>query len=457
MHTNDRIHLTQRFSEVTAILMISVAVIAPAIVLSTSLPYFKTEQLLIPVIGLIYVSLLLAGVTRTIRLNSLFLVGLLYCLCNAISIWYGATMLGHSVVGRDFYELPKVWLPVAFFTIGYECRLSERSYRKLIAAFTAPVLLVCLYSWAQFANLGFTYKLNALYSSGGHIDLALQYARRVYATMGNPNVLGQLMVLCSLLFLLAVLHRIGNRLLYTVLCLSCVVTLVMTGSRFGLLLFACGLLLTLVLVFYSGRRDVAKLAILVVFVPIFAWTYQTIATSNRRTLERYETLRNPLEIDSLRQRVDQLWKDEWKDFTESPLVGHGPAKSVFTLGYTDSEYLEVLRSEGVIGFFFFLGYYVVPLYLIARGFRASRWYSGWISSRSPATLACAQFGILVGVLALFMNIPMSTFYNPFLQGFVWLWLGISACAASYLPAPSIEDMQTLRPQIYTQRVSQDPK
>jgi hypothetical protein len=47
----------------------------------------------------------------------------------------------------------------------------------------------------------------------------------------------------------------------------------------------------------------------------------------------------------------------------------------------------------------------------------------------PATTVCAQFGLLVGVLALIMNIPMSTFYNPFLQGFIWLWLGIGAGAA----------------------------
>jgi len=426
MNTIDRIHLTNRLSEFTAIAMISIAVVAPAIVVSASLPYFKIEQILIPVIFFVYLWLLLSGVARTIRLNALFVVGFLYCLCNVISIWYGAAALGHQVVGRDFYELPKVWLPVAFFTIGYECRLSEQSYRRLIAAFAIPALLVCLYAWSQFANLGFTHSLNALYSSGGHIDLALQYARRVYATMGNPNVLGQLMVFCFLLFLLAFLNRAGNRIFYLLLALACVVTLVMTGSRFGLLSVGLGLVVVALLVSLSGRRELARLGLLLLFVPIIAWTYQMIATSNRRTFERYETLRDPLEIDSLRQRLDQLWKDELRDFAESPVVGHGPAKSVFTLGYTDSEYLEVLRSQGVVGFVFFLGYYLIPLYMIARGLRASRSYSDWISSREPGTLACSQFGAVVGVLALFMNIAMSTFYNPFLQGFIWLWLGLSS-------------------------------
>jgi O-antigen ligase len=432
MNEIDRKLLTQRLSEFAMIAMLSSAVIAPAIVFSSALPFFKVEQLLIPVFGFVYLWMVLVGIARPIRLNALFVAGFVYFLCTIISIWYGATVLGHPVVLRDFYELPKVWIPVIFFTFGYESRLSEESYRKLILAFSFPVVLICLYAWAQFANLGFTYKLNAFYSSGGHIDLALRYARRVYATMGNPNALGQLMDLCALLFLLAFLYRVGNRMVNLLVAFACVITLVMTGSRFGLVAAALGLLLVAILVSYAGRRELAKLGLLLAFLPVFVWVYQAVATSNRRTLERYETLRNPLEIDSLRERVDLLWKVEWRDFAESPVVGHGPAKSVFTLGYTDSEYMEVLRSQGLLGLVFFLGYYLVPLYLIVRSLRAYRARAKLISTQCSATIVCAQFGVIVGVLALFMNIPMSTFYNPFLQGFLWLWLGVSAQAAKAL-------------------------
>ena len=240
------------------------------------------------------------------------------------------------------------------------------------------------------------------------------------------------MDLCALLFLLAFLYRVGSRMVNLLVAFACVITLVMTGSRFGLVAAALGLFSVAILVAYVGRRELAKLGLLLAFLPVFVWVYQAVATSNRRTLERYETLRNPLEIDSLRERVDFLWKEEWRDFAESPVVGHGPAKSVFTLGYTDSEYLEVLRSQGLLGLVFFLGYYLVPLYLIVKGLRAYRARAGLISIHCPATIVCVQFGVIVGVLALFMNIPMSTFYNPFLQGFLWLWLGVSAQAAQAL-------------------------
>lgn len=430
MNAIDRSNLAQVLSEVVVILLISVSVVAPAIVLSSTLPYFKVEQLLLPAILFVYAWMLLAGVSRSIRINALFAVGLLYSAANLLSIWYGSSVLGHSVIGRDFYELPKAWLPVAFFTIGYEARFTESSFRRLISALAIPVLLVCVYGWCQFAGLGFTYRLNSLYSSGGHIDLGLRYAQRVYATMGNPNVLGELMVWCSLLFLLAFVNRAGSRLVNLCASVACLITLAMTGSRFGLVSAALGLVIIFALLSYSSRRELAKLALLLLFLPVVAWTYDSVATSNRRTFERYETLRTPLEIDSLRQRLDDLWKQEWADFTESPIVGHGPAKAVFTLGYTDSEYLEVLRGEGLLGIVLFLGYYLVPLYLIGKGLRTSRNYSARIRSQLPATMTCTQFGILLGLLALFMDIPMSTFYNPFLQGFVWLWFGVSACASA---------------------------
>jgi O-antigen ligase len=104
-------------------------------------------------------------------------------------------------------------------------------------------------------------------------------------------------------------------------------------------------------------------------LPTFVWTYQTVATSNRRTLERYETLKNPLQADSLRKRLDDLWLEAWSDFKTSPVVGHGPGKAFFIWHerFIDSEYLNVLREKGIVGFVVFLAYYLYPLYLIRKG------------------------------------------------------------------------------------------
>ena len=429
MNANDRSRLWEWFAQLSIITLICVSVTAPAITFTQALPFFKVEQLLLPFIFLIYAWLLLAGVVQQIRWNHMFLIGLLFCICNVTSIWYGADLLGHAVILRDFYELPKVWLPVAFFTVAFEAELSETALRRLVLIFSAAILTVCLYAWAQFAGLGFTYRLNSFYSSGGHIDLALQYAGRVYATMGNPNVLGQLMTWCVVLFVLAALHRVGKWWWDILVASACLITLAMTGSRFGLITVVIGILLVFGIISTSQRRNLAQIAFLLLLVPGLVWVYGAVVRSNSRTFERYQTLRDPLRIDSLRQRVDDLWQDQWEDFTKSPFVGHGPAKALDRLGYSDSEYLAVLKEKGLLGLVVFLGYYLYPLHLLRQGERAVSSLGYQFSDSAPATILSVHFGFILGIMALITNVPMSTFYTPFLQGFLWLWLGVGARSA----------------------------
>ena len=434
MNLTDQDRLRQISAQACVIAMVCLSITAPAIVISSALPYFKIEQLLIPVVFAGYLWLLLSGVSRTFRLNGMFLIGLLYFICNIISISYGAYLLGHPVILRDFYELPKVWLPVCFFTIAYEADLSETGLRRLMAALSFAAAAVCLYAWGQFVGLGITYKLNPFYSTGGHIDQELEFARRVYATVGNANVLGALMSWCIVLFVLAALYGVGNRLRNTLVAFACLITMIMTGSRYSIVTLSLGILLIFLLASSAGRRSLPKLALVLVMIPLVVWTYQTIAASNRRTLERYQTLHDPMQVDSLRQRLDILWPIAWEDITKSPFVGHGPGKSFLSVGvalegFIDSEYLNVIRELGFIGLIVFLDYYCFPLYLIWKGQRTTRYMGNYLAEHAPALLMTMQAGLIMGVLALLMNVGMSTFYMPFLQGFLWLWLGISARSA----------------------------
>lgn len=415
--------------------MVCLSVTAPAIVIG-SLPFVKVEELLLPVIVGAYLWLLLIGVARPIRFNGMFVIGFLYCACNGFSIWYGARILGHPVLLSDLYELPKVWLPVAFFTIAYEATLSESAIRRLLSYFSVSILLVCVYAWGQFFGLGFTYKLNPFYSIiGGHIEAALEYGRRVYATVGNPNVLGALMVFSVVLFVLAALFRVGGSIRNVFVALSCLVTLVMTGSRYGVLSIVLAFLLILLVAATAGRNRSARVAALLVVLPAFVWIFVAVATTNRETLERYQTLKKPLQIDSLRERLEGGWIEGWSDFKSSPVFGHGPGKAFLSPhgGVIDSEYLSVLREKGSVGFLVFLCYYLYPIYLIRNGRKAIR-LSDPLTEQLPAHAVCVNAGFVMGALALVMNVGMSTFYTPFLQGFLWLWLGIAAGCAARLSA-----------------------
>ncbi|MGB7752466.1 MAG: O-antigen ligase family protein [Candidatus Acidiferrales bacterium] len=438
--------LSQLMAQTSIIAMICAAILVPGITFSQALPWFKAEQVLLPVIFLGYGLLLLAGLARTIRLNGMFVIAFLYTFSIILSIWYGSVVLGQSVILRDYYEFPKIWLPVIFFAIGYEAELSESSIRRLMLFLAAAIALVALYAWGQWASLGLTFKIDPYYSAGEHINGALARYRRVFSTMGNANVLGQLMTWSVAAYLLAFLSKVGNRARNLAVVFVCLVTLAMTGSRYGLLTTSLAVVMVLALQSASGRRRGEQLALLLLLIPVFALTIQTVATTNKSTIERFGTLQRPMEVDSLRTRLDDLWKDAGNDFAQSPFVGHGPAKKIYTDIITDSEYLDVLKEFGIIGFCIYLAYYLFPLYLVWNGLRSAKRAGPRLEDRLPAQMMAVRLSFIMIVTAMVMNIGETTFYSQVLQGFLWIWMGIGARAAKTIagsaeisrpkPAPS---------------------
>jgi O-antigen ligase len=422
--------LAKWMGEICVILMVCVSITMPPFKIGGLDFYLKTEQLLLPIIIGIYIWMVLTGVTRPIRFNSLILAGAIYSVCIAVSIWYGADLLAQTVLFRDFYEIPKVWLPVLFFTVAYEAELTEAALGRLISFFGLAIAIVCLYAWAQWGNLGITYALNSLYSTGNHDD-ALFGARRVYSTMGNPNLLGMLMTWSLAVFIMAMLSRAGNRVWYIILGVTCLVTLAMTGSRYGLMTGGFVVLLAFALPSTSRRQRAIQFRFLLLLVPLMALMFYLVATSNQHTLERFQTLRRPLQADSLRERVDGLWLDALAEIKQTPFFGRGPAKSFYKGVITDSEYLDVLKQFGIIGFLPYFAFFLIPLGILWKGLQAM-WRAGpSLEERIPLTFATLRLCLVMVVTAIVMNIGSTIFYDVPLQGFFFLWMGIGTrCATS---------------------------
>lgn len=424
--------IARRAAECSVILLICISITAPPIRLGNNLPFVKAEQLLLAVVCLVYVWFLLAGYARAIRFNGMFVIGALYCFCVTLSGWYGAHLLGHPVVLRDLYEIPKALFPVVFFTVAYEAELSEGSLRRLTTFFSIAVVMVCFYAWAQFAGLGVTHTLNPYYTAGEHIDVILLRIGRVYSTMGNPNVLGQLMSWAIPAFMMAALFGVGNRMWNIVVVFCCLITLAMAASRYGVVTSTLGIAMIFVVSPLFLRRRLGRLALLILLLPAFALTVQSVAVTNPNASERLLTLKDPLHTDSARGRLDALWPDAETDFARSPFVGNGPAKTYFSDIITDSEYLDVLKEFGVVGFLPYLAYYALPLFLIGKGLKSSRRLGAWAEDRMPATSLVMRLSLVLIVLAMVMNVGESTFYNLLTQGFLWLWIGLGARASKTL-------------------------
>jgi len=417
-----------RLANISLIAMVCLSVTAPVITISGDLPWLKIEQLALPVILFSYAWFLFARIARPVRFNFMCVVGAVYALCITASIFYGWAYLGHAVIVRDLYEIPKALLPVLFFTLGLETEMSESWLKILLNCFSLAILFVCLYAWAQWANLSVSHILASYYSGGWHDEGSLAHYRRVYSTMGNPNLLGQLMTWSVAAFALAALHNVGSRLRNVLMALAAFVTLVMTGSRYGILNISLALGLVWSLMFLQGHRRKLATVSLLLSLPVLAIAGAAVAKYNPATVDRLQTLQNPLTTDSLRERLDSLWQDAGREFVQSPFLGHGPAKSIFSEVITDSEYLDVLKEFGAVGFFAYLGYYLYPIFVFWAYLRPNSRTPWSFHQISPAHSWVMLLSFVMLCTALVMNIGMSTFYNPSLQAFLWLWVGIGASA-----------------------------
>jgi O-antigen ligase len=426
-----RTKLAKALGEFGLILILCVSILAPGAYLNPNWPQIRTEALMIVLYAAVYSGLLLMGFAKTMRFHGFYLVGALFSLSVGLSMIYGTAVLQHPLSYRDYFEIPKCWLPVFFFTIAYEAELTEGGLNRLLNWFAVAVTLVCLFGWAQFLSLGIAARLTPLYTDMGHNYGALLRYGRIFSTMGNPNSLGQLMSFCLAVYVLAFLFGVGSRLRNFGVSVMCVMTVALTSSRYGLLTCSGALLLALLFGLSARRRGwklVGLLLLVGVLVPVFAAAQH----SSYWASYRFDQLRNPLQVDSLRGRLDFLWVEAGEYILSSPLVGHGPAKTVFDMVFTDSEYLNVLKFYGLLGFLCYLAYYLGPLFEMLRGLRAARYLSAELDEELRQNLLVLRAGLAIFALAVLMNIGEFTFYSPGLQGFLWLWAGLAVRAAHFV-------------------------
>jgi O-antigen ligase len=413
----------KHFLELSVLIFMFACLLVPNIGVGPDLN-LPIEVLLLPVVYYIYLLLVCMHTVRPLRISCLQVFGACFSLSVLVSISYASTYLHHPPLIRDYYDVLKVWVPVLFFTLAYEADLSERALRRFLRVLGFATLLMCLYGWAQFLNVPGIARLNPYYSGGEHHDLGLEFGKRVYSTQGNPNVLGQFLSCALICYALTFLSKFGNRSGSAIVALAITSTLVLTGSRYALIISVFGLLLVLWLAL-SGRKRTMKLGsvafLLVVLVSMFIATQKT----DYQASSRFQELAHPTEVQSLRDRLDVLWGDAFRYFESSPVFGHGPAKSLFTGVWTDSEYLDVLKSYGMSGFTFYFAIHLWVLIQLWRGLRAHRLRGRQTGDLYSGDLFLVRLGFVFIVAGLAMNIGMSTYFNWRFSTFVWLLLGLA--------------------------------
>jgi hypothetical protein len=415
------------FLELSVFLLLAASLLFPSIQIGSDLK-LPVEVLLLPALLYIYFLLVCMGSVSPLIVRRIHVLGALLSFSVLVSIIYGSVHFHHLLLTRDYYDAVKVWLPVLVFTIAWEADFDEQAARRFLTVLGIATLLVCLYGWAQFLDLPGSDKLNLYYSGGEHHDIGLKLERRVYSTQGNPNVLGQFLSCALICYVLTFVSKFGSQIGNGMIILAITSTLVLTGSRYALIVSSCGVLLVFGLTL-SERKCTLKLISSTFLLAILVWTFMVTQKADKDATSRFQELSHPTDVQSLRDRVDVVWMDALKYFESSIVFGHGPAKAIFTGVFTDSEYLDVLKSYGIIGFGFYFSIHLWVLIQLWKGLRAHRLRGSMVREAFGPDLLLVRLGFVLILAGLAMNIGMATYFNWKFNTFFWLILGLAVRAA----------------------------
>jgi putative inorganic carbon (HCO3(-)) transporter len=233
------------------------------------------------------------------------------------------------------------------------------------------------------------------YYSGNYVfDQGIMRAEGQTSYGHNFNSLAMYMATTVplLLYLMTCRKKALNWLICLALIGGCLLTLMITGSRSGLL---CIIAVVLTYAWFSRHRLIYFLIIIVTAISIW-----TVLPEQYRT--RYSTMTEG-EVDASTQGRINAWKAGVEMFLEKPIFGVGPA--VFTTAYgtrygvwlaSHSLYVEMFATlgiAGVIAWWFFMYQFLRKLWGVGR------WASSSGTSRVDTEVYVrAIYSIIVGLL-----------------------------------------------------------
>lgn len=188
----------------------------------------------------------------------------------------------------------------------------------------------------------------------GFVGLLSYDGDRLRLVFGNPNTLAAFFILPALYFLANLIVEDNYRLFYAVGFLVVSFSLIMTGSRSGMLGLISGTLILLYLVrdYLSVRhilQSIPLVLILLILIPLYAGgraisRFINIIVIQDGSIRIAETTAT----DPIFSRVDRT-KQGIDLFIESPIFGHGWFASPSRILFLDVHYTTILVETGIVG------------------------------------------------------------------------------------------------------------
>ncbi|MCX8093606.1 MAG: O-antigen ligase family protein [Candidatus Goldbacteria bacterium] len=295
-----------------------------------------------PIIGFFFASLLTTIITKN----------------RTVSI-YG--------VYEDFEGIITIINYILFFYLSLNFIKTRREVFKYIYIILGATFIISLYGLAQ--NLGWDFvKWNPeTYSP-----------ERFFSTLGNPNFLAAYLVesIPVIFILFFITHKISKKLLVLVILILAIIILFLTKSRAGFLSFLVTVLFITIYTIFDARKKENELfsknkiwfltfglaVILASFHPLVREAFQTLWERSKNLFSLKGIIMTP--------RI-YIWKSALMMFRDNPITGTGLDTFQVMFPYyrfpiywqlewngtpekTHNVFLQVLATQGIIGFGFYL-------------------------------------------------------------------------------------------------------
>jgi len=392
------------------------AILLPYIRMPVGIPDVRLEFIIvIAVWGLLILGYLATGHPIRIRRRPAYKWFGLLGFSIILSIAYAFLSKGQPLIGRDFWELAKVFLYFLLFalvaSLSIEPKVLKRYYKLALIALT----LSALFGFLQYIDFDAINEVVSPYYAPTQMRGLLVHGR-ITGTMPNPNEFGALMVMAASIALSGVLFLQKQKL--RILCLSTLpvfwLALVFTLSRTSLvaLLIASMVVLFLFLKQRIVQHKLRRMLALVLFGCVVGLAVLPLLPE--KAFFRFSQLGAFTEATSWQRRVEN-WMTHFAIWAESAWLGWGPGKA--TMGtIVDNEWLLVLRRYGVVGLTVFLGLFGSLFLGLSRIRRVN-------SELSVIALSVALQGTLVGY-ALYMMLA-AVYHSMQLMPILLLFLGLA--------------------------------
>ena len=223
---------------------------------------------------------------------------------------------------------------------------------------------------------GFVLDFYIIYLYGGNFIDAIFNDTRVGELAGNANEVGIKSCYASCIALFFVINEKQptiKKAIYSIICLVCAFFSVITASRKVLLLLLLGFLF--LLLFRENKsmnavklvRNICFAFGAILFIIFLVYNIDAFSLLRNRIDEFFSLLQTGGGNHGDKNRI-MFFQEGWRVFLEHPFWGDGTACSDVYFGtYSHCNYIEILMSNGVLGFLvFYFSYPIIFFRLLSR-------------------------------------------------------------------------------------------